>query len=207
MKIILNGIGKKFRTEWVFRRLNYVFETGGRYAVFGHNGTGKSTLLQTIAGIHTPSEGLINYHISHREIPVAFVFRQLSLAAPYQELIEEFTTREMLRFHFSFKPYFNGWNVDKIIQLLGAKRFGDKEIRMLSSGMKQRIKLACAILCDTSLILLDEPTTNLDQDGISWFHRLIDEYGKGRTIIVCSNHRQDEYSFCNTYLSIEDYKQ
>ena len=206
MTITLNGIGKKFNTEWIFRNLNASFEPGMGYAILGRNGSGKSTLLQVIAGNIYPTSGKINYSLNGKTIPDEQIFRHLALVAPYQELIEEFTLREMLDFHFSFKPLVDGLSVTKIVDLLAFPQSKSKQIRKFSSGMKQRVKLVCAILSDTPLLFLDEPTTNLDSTGIEWYMNLINDYGKNRTIIVCSNMQQVESGFCKESIQIEDYK-
>jgi len=206
MTITLKGIGKKFNTEWIFRDLTAQFEQGQCYAILGRNGSGKSTLLQVIAGNIHPTTGTINYSINGLNIPGDEVFRHLSLVAPYQELIEEFTLKEMLRFHFSFKQLKDGFTIPEIIDLLAFPRAKTKPIMKYSSGMKQRVKLVCAILSDTPLLLLDEPTNNLDKSGIAWYREMINEHGKGRTIVVCSNMQQTETGFCEGKIEIEDYK-
>ena len=206
MKINLTGTGKKFNTEWIFRNLSYSFEKDNAYAVLGRNGSGKSTLLQVIAGSINPTSGTIRYEKDGLEIPVEKIFHHLSIVAPYQELIEEFSLREMLNFHFSFKSPVQGYNVPKIIERIGFKNPGNKAIHLFSSGMKQRVKLVLALLSDVSIVLLDEPTMNLDETGTAWYLQLISEMSKNRIIIVCSNLQHQETSFCTEKLFIEDYK-
>ncbi|MBE0647213.1 MAG: ABC transporter ATP-binding protein [Bacteroidales bacterium] len=206
MTITLNGIGKKFNTEWIFRNLTSRFETGERVVFTGRNGSGKSTLLQVIAGNIHHTEGSIEYSLNGRMISDTEIFRHLSLVAPYQELIEEFTLREMLEFHFSFKPLVNGFTVPKIIDLLSFSQAKTKPITKYSSGMKQRVKLVCALLSDTPLLFLDEPTTNLDKAGIDFYLNLVNDHAKGRTILVCSNMQLVESGFCDQEIRIEDYK-
>ena len=207
MRIEVQDIGKKFNTEWIFRHVNYTFEDQLAYAILGRNGSGKSTLLQVIAGSFHPTTGTIKYILSGKEIVAEKIFPHLAIVAPYQELIEEFTLREMLDFHFSFKPIIPGHSTPKIIDLLGFKNTGKNPIRIFSSGMKQRVKLALAILSDVPLLLLDEPTMNLDKAGIDWYLNILGEFSRDRTIIVCSNIEQQETSFCSGKLLMEDYKQ
>ncbi|MBL7137393.1 MAG: ATP-binding cassette domain-containing protein [Bacteroidales bacterium] len=206
MTITLNGIGKKFNTEWIFRNLTAGFEAGERTVITGRNGSGKSTLLQVIAGNIHPTAGTIEYILDGKRIPDTEIFRHLSLVAPYQELIEEFTLREMLEFHFSFKPLVDSFTIPKIIDLLAFSQVRTKPILKYSSGMKQRVKLVCALLSDTPLLLLDEPTTNLDKSGINFFLQLITDHTCGRTILVCSNMQKVESEFCRREIRIEEYK-
>src|SRR5512138_1202225 len=206
MEIRLGHTGRKFNTEWIFRNLTYTFEQNSAYAILGRNGSGKSTLLQVIAGNLHPSEGTVTYSMDGKPVSDAQVFRYLSLVAPYQELIEEFTLREMLDFHFSFKPLVKGFSIADAAGLMGFADTRSKPIRQFSSGMKQRVKLVCAFLSDTPLLLLDEPTMNLDKAGIEWYLGLIDRFAVNRTVIICSNIHQTESGFCKASLMIEDYK-
>ncbi|MCX6252645.1 MAG: ABC transporter ATP-binding protein [Bacteroidetes bacterium] len=206
MQILLEKTGKKFNTEWIFRDLSFSFEKNNACAILGRNGSGKSTLLQVIAGNIQPTSGHVKYLEDDKEISSQQIFRYLTLVAPYQELIEEFTLAEMLNFHFSFKPLMPGFTLNDVNQLLGFRNTGDKPIRLFSSGMKQRVKLVLAILSNTPVLLLDEPTINLDQAGIEWYLDLMAKFSNERIVIVCSNLRQQETAFCSASLSIEDYE-
>ena len=206
MKIILTGTGKKYNTEWIFRELSYTFEKDHAYAILGRNGSGKSTLLQVIAGNIHPTSGIVKYSKAALEIPVENIFQHLTIVAPYQELIEEFTLREMVDFHFFFKTPVPGYSIPAIIDRIGFKDPGKKVIRLFSSGMKQRVKLILALFSDVSLVLLDEPTMNLDEAGTDWYLSLVNEMAKNRIIVVCSNLQQKETAFCKEKLFIEDYK-
>jgi ABC-type multidrug transport system ATPase subunit len=125
-----------------------------------------------------------------------------SFAAPYLELLEEMTWKEAVKFHGKFKKFVSGFNEEKIIELSGLKSSSEKQIRDFSSGMKQRAKLALAILSSTPLLLLDEPATNLDENGVKWYNDLISEFAKEKLVIVCSNYNKDEYSFCEKELKL-----
>jgi ABC-type multidrug transport system ATPase subunit len=206
VKIILTGTGKKFNTEWIFRELSYSFEKDHSYAILGRNGSGKSTLLQVIAGSIHPTSGQVKYSKGGQEIPVEKIFHHLTIVAPYLELIEEFTLREMLDFHFFFKSPVAGYTIPGIIDRIGFKDPGRKTIRLFSSGMKQRVKLILALFSDVSVVLLDEPTMNLDEAGTNWYLQLVNEMMKNRIILVCSNLQQQETTFCKEKLFIEDYK-
>jgi ABC-type multidrug transport system ATPase subunit len=206
MNIILDNTGKKFNTEWIFRNLSHSFEQGTSCAILGKNGSGKSTLLQVIAGNMLVSSGTVRYIDPDYEINPGRIFSFLSIVAPYQELIEEFTLSEMLKFHFSFKHLVRGYSLPDVQEMLGFKNVGSKSLKLYSSGMKQRVKIILAMLSATPILLLDEPTNNLDQAGIDWYLDLVNKFSKDRTVIVCSNLQQQETSFCTHRLLIEDYK-
>lgn len=205
MKITLDNIGRRFNRDWVFQDLSYVFEAGNSYAILGANGTGKSTLLQIIAGNLTASAGTISYSDNKKAIDIEKVYSYLSFAAPYLDLIEEFTVPEIASFNFSFKSYRDGMDLEAFYDLLELQNIKYKALKYFSSGMKQRVKLALAFCAGTPVLLLDEPTANLDLQGISWYLSLIEKYSANRLLVICSN-QENEYSFCTEKLNISNYK-
>jgi ABC-type multidrug transport system ATPase subunit len=205
MQITLQNIGRRFNREWIFKGIDYTFGNKESYAILGSNGSGKSTLLQVLNGSLAPSTGTLFYSFGGEKVDVENVFRQLSLAAPYLELIEEFTLNEIIEFHFKFKSYKSGLDKTAVAEILNLQGSKNKPIRYFSSGMKQRLKLALAFCSDTPMLMLDEPTSNLDTQGIDWYLSLIEKYSADRLTIVCSN-QEHEYNFCKNRLSISDYK-
>lgn len=207
MKISLINAGKRFNRDWIFRNIHFEFTAGVSYAITGPNGSGKSTLLQVVGGAMIMSEGSMKYEVGSMkyEIPVDEAFKYVSIAAPYLELIEEMTVTEFLDFHKQFKPLLPGVEVKAIIEAVGLKQAAHKQIRYYSSGMKQRVKLAQAIFSDVPCVLLDEPCTNLDAEGIALYHRLINDHCTNRLVIVSSNDEQ-EYRFCTEKISITNFK-
>ena len=205
MQIVLDKIGRRFNRDWIFQHVSYTFSSGQSYAILGPNGSGKSTLLQIIAGNLTSSSGSVSYLKNAEALDVELIYSQLSLAAPYLELIEEFTLQEIADFHFHFKRYRTGMDSKVFLELLALKNAQHKLIKNFSSGMKQRVKLALAFCSDTPILLLDEPTANLDQQGIDWYLSLIERFSMNRLVIVCSN-QEYEYQFCTQTLNVADYK-
>lgn len=204
MNISLNNVGRRFNKDWIFKNINYTFKQGEKYAVLGPNGSGKSTLLSILLGNLTPSEGEIDYS-NPNAISVEDIYQYISFAAPYIDLVEEFTLQETISFHFQFKAYADGLNAAAVLSLLGLEKSQDKALKHFSSGMKQRTKLALACCANTPLLFLDEPTSNLDNQGIDWYLALIEKFAQDKTIIVGSN-QVHEYSFCKNRLNIADYK-
>ena len=205
VKITLENIGRSFNRDWIFRGIDHTFIQGESYAILGPNGSGKSTLLQVLNGSLTPSEGKLSYFYDGYEVEAEDVFQHLSLAAPYLELIEEFTLSEVIEFHFKFKPYKARMDAAGVIDLLNMQNSKNKPIRYFSSGMKQRLKLALAFCSDTPMLMLDEPTSNLDSQGVEWYLGLVQQFAAGRLTIICSN-QEHEYSFCKNILNVSDYK-
>jgi ABC-type multidrug transport system ATPase subunit len=203
-RIYLQQIGKRFNRDWIFRGVDLVFDSGNRYALTGSNGSGKSTLLQLIGGMIQHSEGSIEYfNESYGSIPLELIHQDVSMAAPYLELVEEMTAMEFLDFHQSFKKLSR--SKLEILNAVQLENAAHKQIRYYSSGMKQRLKLAQAIFSEGSILLLDEPTTNLDQSGIDLYEHLLNNQVRDRILIISSNEPR-EYKHCNHVISVEQYK-
>ncbi len=205
MRIELNGAGKRFNREWIFRAADLSFVSGTAYAITGANGSGKSTLLQCIGGMLQLSEGKMDFFIGESLVEPENAYTHISFCAPYLDVIEEMSLYEFLDFHSQFKPFLKQLSPSAIIKIIGLESAADKQVRLYSSGMKQRVKLAQAIFSNADIILLDEPCSNLDQQGIDLYHNLIQTYCSERLVIVCSNDPV-EYSFCQQVFSIHDYK-
>ena len=211
----LFNVGKRYNREWIFRHCSYTFQSGKNYAITGPNGSGKSTLLQVIAGATLHNEGTVEYSNRQRTTDLSTValakvdneqhYTNISIAAPYLELIEEMTAKEILQFHSKFKPLMQALSIEEILKIVGLENAVNKQVRYFSSGMKQRLKLAQAFFSNTPVLLLDEPTTNLDADGIALYHSLISNYTKDKLVIVSSNVKQ-EYDFCEDVIEIGKYK-
>ncbi len=201
MQISLEQACKRFNKEWIFKNLSFQFEAGKHYALVGNNGSGKSTLLQIIAGY----SGLTKGSISWSPFDAVNIYEQISFAAPYLELVEEFTATEQFEFQAQFKPIQKDLSAEKILELIGLKNAAHKQIRYYSSGMKQRLKLALAIFSDCPILLLDEPCSNLDKEGYALYDTLIKEYAMHKLIIVGSNDPA-EYHFCKEQVNLMDYK-
>jgi ABC-type multidrug transport system ATPase subunit len=203
MQITLTNTGKRYNREWIFRHFDYEFLPTKKYAITGSNGSGKSTLLHVIAGALTHNEGTVEMKFNGKPLPEEKCFKHISIAAPYLELVEEMTANEFLSFHGQFKPL--AASIEEILLTVSLQKAADKQIRYYSSGMKQRLKLAQAFFCTSPVLLLDEPTTNLDADGIALYQQLIADQTREKLVIISSNDQQ-EYSFCEEVVAIGKYK-
>ena len=200
-QISLIDAGKRFNKDWIFQSLNVAFEQGQHYAIIGNNGSGKSTLLQILSGYTTLSKGTIEWNNADSQT----AYDQISIAAPYLELVEELTTIEHFKFHATFKSLVDTLSIQEMIQLIGLENATHKQIRYFSSGMKQRLKLALAIFSTSPILLLDEPCSNLDKEGYALYKELIQKYAMHKLIIVGSND-PEEYAFCTQQINLMDYK-
>jgi ABC-type multidrug transport system ATPase subunit len=206
MQVTVSNLGKRFNRHWIFRNLSFEFKPGHPVAITGANGSGKSTLLQVIGGTMEKSEGQIHWLSQNgTEIPVEQQYKYVSYSSPTMELIEELNLMEFLAFHEQCKPWATGVSAMRIAEEMGLQKAADKQIRHFSSGMKQRVKLAQAIYSNTPALLLDEPTTNLDAEGVQLYLDLMKKYCTGRTVLIASNDEK-ETSFCTRQIEMESIK-
>ena len=205
--IYLRNVSKRFGSEWIFKEIDTTLKTNQPCAIIGGNGSGKSTLLQLIAGIIPATEGEVRYYHYPQKMLTALEnwYKYLAIATPYLELIEEMTLTEVLHFHTQFKPLKKEISINDFLELIWLKDAQNKAIKHFSSGMKQRLKLGLAFYTNTPIILLDEPTTNLDVRGIDWYENTIQDVIKDRLCVICSNQKK-EYHFCTQIIDVEQYK-
>ena len=203
--IQVQNASKRFHHEWIFKNLDLELSTGDTIAITGGNGSGKSTLLKCLSGAIPLTSGAIQYQSGATQISEEQWFRSLALATPYLELPEEFTLSEVLSFHFQFKKPLQQRSNAEILEILGLEKHKSKAISQFSSGMKQRVKLALAIFSEVPLLLLDEPTTNLDKQGVTWYLDLVQQFTTNRILVICSNDPR-EFDFCEKKIALEDFK-
>ena len=169
----------------------------------GPNGSGKSTVLQIISGLTLPSEGSVSYSVSGQELDPSKVYKDMVYTAPYVQLFEQFTLNEMIDIHKRFKQFQGNPSNAALIERMYLTDQKDQPIEVFSSGMKQRVKLALSIMSESKYLFLDEPLSNLDEKGKTWYADLVEEYKSDRCIVVCSNHQKEEYSFCDHIYNLD----
>ena len=192
MKLTLENIGKDFGHRRIFDKISFNLESGKSAAIVGPNGSGKTTLVRIVCGLIRPSRGNVVYSVNKKTIEIQDVYKYISLVGPYLELYEELTAMENLTFFSRIKRIDNA--KDKIqsllirLNLLGRE---DDPVKTYSSGMRQRLKYIFALLGDPELLLLDEPTSNLDSDGIDRVYKIMSEQRKKKILLIATNDTQD----------------
>jgi len=193
MHIHVENIAKKFSNQhYIFKNLNFDLFKNQVYGVSGANGAGKTTLLSLLAGNQVPSKGKIEYLLTpEKAVPNHLWFQYLTYAAPYADLYEYLTVLEMTQFFKQIKGFANQISVDDVIETAMLSEKSTEFTKNLSSGMKQRLKLALTILSNSDVLLLDEPTTNLDLKTQDWFKKLLEKWKANRIIVIASNDPND----------------
>ena len=202
MQVSLVNVSKRFGRETVIDLLSHELASGSRTAILGPNGSGKSTLLQLIAGALVPSTGQVTHRLGGAVEAQGAVYRHVSIAAPYLGLYEELSLQQAITFHTRFKPLKRGLSAAELARIAYLDHALGKPVQHFSSGMKQRLKLALAILTDAPLLLLDEPASNLDAEATEWFRALLREHVDGRTLVVASNRHAAEHDLCTERIEL-----
>jgi len=202
----LENLVKYFGRRIVFSEMNYSFTSGNAYGISGPNGAGKSTLVKIIANIISPTRGKVIHKLNDNVLIPEKLHDHIGFVAPYLFLYDEFTAEENL-FHFS---NIRGLKYDKeraelLFRKLNLFDRKDDIVRSYSSGMKQRLKFIFALLHKPQCIILDEPTSNLDNDGKEKVYELIADEAKSNLIIVASNENSD-LQLCKEIIEVEKFK-
>ena len=183
------------------------FRGGTTSAITGPNGSGKSTLVRILAGLLTPTKGDVDLLLRGHRVEDEFRPMQCGMVAPYLNVYDGFSPRENLQFLASVRGL--GRRHPRVQEMLDRVHLadrGDDAVSTFSSGMIQRVRLACALLSDPPVLLFDEPTATLDLDGISIVRSIIDEAtSRGKVVIVATNE-PEEAEACEFRVDIDDYR-
>ncbi|MBU1298929.1 MAG: ABC transporter ATP-binding protein [Bacteroidetes bacterium] len=202
IKIEAINIKKVFNRTTVFSNISFILEEGSALAIAGKNGSGKSTLAKIIAGVLTPNAGEFIFSINDKEIALVNRFKYLGFVSPYLQLYEEFTALENIQIYSGVRKLnFNNKNLSSLFTKVGLfDRKGDP-VRTYSSGMKQRLKYAFALLHQPPLLILDEPRSNLDSDGISIVYDIVKEQKQKGSVIIATNDKED-LQYCDSIIDL-----
>ena len=205
MHISLHNIAKKYENNVIFKKLSYEFNSPGIYYILGENGSGKSTLVKIIAGIESPIRGKVTYSQNSTKIPAEHIYKYLGLSAPYIDPPQHLYLKEIVALHRKNKSFIDGLSDAEVIDIINIKNSDETIYQKLSSGQKQKIRLCLSVLSDTTILIIDEPTANLDIDNATWARELIKKYSEDRIVIWSTNEPADILSDQNQ-LNLIDYK-
>ena len=201
-----DSLSKSFGRRLIFSNINFQWQEKGIFGISGPNGSGKSTLVKIIAGLISPSKGKLIHKNSGGEIIPEKLHNHIGFVSPYLVLYEEFSAWENLKIFAEIR----GVTFDEARVLFYLNEFllenrKDDLVKTYSSGMKQRLKFIFALMHSPEVLIFDEPTSNLDDDGKKVVYKIINDEGKQRVVIVASNETRD-LELCNEVLLLEKYK-
>jgi heme exporter protein A len=182
----ITNLRKEFDRRPVFKNLNFTLTNSDSMAITGKNGSGKSTLIKVLANVYTQTSGNISFSIDEKVVERENYYRHIGFVSPYLNLYDEFTGEENLRLVTKIRG-FKSDNTDEVLKRVGLYERRHDLVKIYSSGMKQRLKLAFAIIHRPLVLLLDEPTSNLDSEGIGVVEGITEEYKTERILIIATN--------------------
>jgi heme exporter protein A len=192
-----DNLGKQFGSRKVFAGLSLDLHAGQSLAITGRNGTGKSTLLMLLLGLYHPSRGTVSYTRDGAVLTDSEIRFRTSLVSPYLNLYDQLTGEENLIFLATLAGVnLTGKRLDELLGTVGLEGRGVDRVGTYSSGMKQRLKYAAALLKDPAYLFLDEPTSNLDADGKQAVQRIIAER-RPHSVVVIATNEEEEYSLAD----------
>lgn len=203
--IELKNISKEFKNKRIFERVNLTIETGKCVGITGENGCGKSVLMKLICGFSKPDSGEIiidGERLGERcdFIPNGGVI----INSP--EFIGHYTGYDNLMLLASIRKKIGREEILDVLKRVGLNSSPKTGYRNYSLGMKQRLRLAQAIMESPDYLILDEPMNALDTEGIAIADEIISEYHRqGRTIIMTSHNPSDIERHCDYSLKIENF--
>ena len=184
-QIQIQNLSKSFHEHSVFKNVNLYLLPNNRLVINGPNGSGKSTFLKVFTGKMKPSSGKVTFSINSRPISEEFFYQYIAWDAPYMDIYPYFNIQETFYWHFQFvKPIlrFNEW-----VDILDLKSYQFKELKYLSSGTLQRVKVGLALFSNTPILILDEPTANMDNENSQKIIELVQNFSKDRILLIASN--------------------
>lgn len=200
------GLNKSFGRRLIFNDLNFKFDKSGVYGISGPNGSGKSTLVKIIAGIIGASKGKIVHNYEEKNISDDHLHNHIGFVSPYLVLYEEFSTYENLKLFNDIRGFnFDQERVDYLLNKFLLYKRKDDLLKTYSSGMKQRVKFIFALMHSPQLLILDEPTSNLDEEGKSSVYEIVKEEGQKSIVLIASNEKND-LELCNEIVLLEKFK-
>ncbi len=202
--LTVNKLAKRFGSRKVLTDVSFSLSTGQSIAITGRNGSGKTTLLMTLLAAHHPTAGTIDYAHDGKRLDGDQVRALTSLVGPYLSLYDQLTAEENLRFFATVSGNaITGKQINDLLKRVGLEGRGDDLVRAYSSGMKQRLKYAAAVLKDPAFLFLDEPSSNLDAAGKKIVAEFIEEY-RAKSIIVIATNEHEEYGLARSVCTLSE---
>jgi len=207
VKFIVENLGHRFGKRILFRKMDFTLEGGIALAITGSNGSGKSTLVRILAGVLQPGRGSATLHLDGHTVPLEDRPLHCGMVAPYLNVYDGFSAKENLQFLARARRLPNAvGRISEVLELVSLAHRADDYVGTYSSGLKQRVRFAAALLSAPPVLLLDEPGSNLDAVGRAMVDRVM-EYQRSRSgVLIVATNEAAEAARCERILSVEDYE-
>ncbi len=198
----IKNYNKKLSSRPILTDINYTFDYGKIYGLYGHNGSGKTMLLRAIAGLIVPDSGKIVIDGKQLHKDISFP-PSIGLVIENMNLLPQYNAFDNLKILSKIKKTATDDDIAEAISRVGLK--SDLKVKKFSLGMKQRLNIAQAVFEKPKIILLDEPTNALDSDGVKLIYKLLDEERKrGALVIIATHHKEDLEEICDVVLKMSE---
>jgi heme exporter protein A len=192
-RLTVTDLAKRFGPRKVFSNISFELETGDSIAVVGPNGSGKTTLLMTLLRGYHPTRGSVVFAEDGAPLDENRLRGETALVAPYLNLYDRLSAEENMVFFATVAgAEITGKQINQLLERVGLEGRGADAVGSYSSGMRQRLKYAVALLLDPSFLFLDEPTSNLDEDGKRIVSEIIKEYRSSKIIVIATNEPEEQ---------------
>ena len=197
------SLAKQFGNKKVFSDLSFS-ATSAVVGIAGRNGSGKTTLMKCIAGLLKPASGRIEWQIDEKPVNRQAIKHEVGYVAPYVELYEELTVFENLRFVMDLRNWsLNGSSINDILNRFDAGGLSENYFGSLSTGQRQRIKLAAAIIHQPRILMLDEPGSNLDRKGKQAVEEMVNQHRNPHSMVLLASNLKDELDLCDQIIELK----
>jgi len=186
------NISKNFSDFKIFKDISFEVSSGQCLAITGRNGSGKTTLIRVLSRLIQPSSGKLSVSENAAIIQKENIYKYIGLIGPYLELYQDLTAQENLVFFARMKELKNYEDrVARLMEMIGLKGREHDLVKTYSSGMKQRLKYVAALLAEPEILFVDEPRSNLDEQGIETVYQIFEEQKKDNMLILATNDSDD----------------
>ena len=193
---------KSIKSRPILNNVSYNFEYGKIYGIYGHNGSGKTMLLRAIAGLLVPDSGsvVIDGKVLHKDMSFP---PSIGIVIENMNLLPQYNAFDNLKILGKIKKTATDEDIKTALERVGLK--SDLKVKKFSLGMKQRLNIAQAVFEKQKIILLDEPTNALDNDGVQLIYKLLkEEKERGELVVITTHHKEDLEEVCDVVLEMTE---
>ena len=193
---------KSIKSRLILNNVSYNFEYGKIYGIYGHNGSGKTMLLRAIAGLLVPDSGsvVIDGKVLHKDMSFP---PSIGIVIENMNLLPQYNAFDNLKILGKIKKTATDEDIKTALERVGLK--SDLKVKKFSLGMKQRLNIAQAVFEKQKIILLDEPTIALDNDGVQLIYKLLkEEKERGALVVITTHHKEDLEEVCDVVLKMTE---
>lgn len=204
MKLIADNLSKVFSDSTIFKDISFEISAGQCLAITGRNGSGKTTLIRVLSQLILPSKGKLSLYKNSSIIQKENYFKYIGLVGPYLELYQDLTAYENLTFFARMKEISNfDKRINNLMEMIGLAGRENDLVKTYSSGMKQRLKYVFALLSEPEILFVDEPRSNLDEQGIQTVYNIFKTQTKDKLLILATND-VDDLQFANMRINLNE---